>query len=213
MKLYYYEHCPFCIRVLMLIHYKNIALEKNVLLNDDEKTPIAMIGQKMLPVLQKDNGEFMPESLDIIDYLDGLTAGVLPKQISVASSISDWLQSMRYPYRELTYPRMIQYPFQEFSTQSARDYFEQKKSQSAGNFADNMANTAALIADLEPKLGELDSWISTLNHHALTWDDIHLFPYLLLLTLVPGITWPEQVKNYLLTKCEQLQLPPFTALD
>ena len=212
MKLYYYEHCPFCIRVLMLIHYKNIPVEKIVLLNDDEKTPISMIGQKMLPVLQKGNGEFMPESLDIIDYLDGLGKRILPAPV-VSESISNWLQEARHPTRELTYPRMIRHPFEEFSTQSARDYFESKKSKSIGVFSEHMANSEQLLVDLQPKLQVLDNWIAGLNHEHLTWDDIYLFPYLLQLALVDAIIWPENVKRYLLTKSKALQLPTYTVID
>ena len=46
MKLYIYDHCPFCVKARMIFGLKNIPVELNVLLNDDEATPTRMIGQK-----------------------------------------------------------------------------------------------------------------------------------------------------------------------
>lgn len=54
MKLYIYDHCPFCVKARMIFGLKNIPVELNVLQNDDEATPTRMIGQKMVPILQKD---------------------------------------------------------------------------------------------------------------------------------------------------------------
>ncbi len=53
MKLYIYDHCPFCVKARMIFGLKNIPVELNVLQNDDEATPTRMIGQKMVPILQK----------------------------------------------------------------------------------------------------------------------------------------------------------------
>ena len=70
MKLYVYDHCPYCVRARMIFGLKNLAFEKIVLLNDDESTPVGLIGKKAVPILIKENGEAMPESLDIVKYVD-----------------------------------------------------------------------------------------------------------------------------------------------
>jgi glutaredoxin 2 len=44
-KLYIYDHCPFCVKARMIFGLKNIPVELNVLLNDDEATPTRMIGK------------------------------------------------------------------------------------------------------------------------------------------------------------------------
>lgn len=72
MKLYIYDHCPFCLKARMIFGLKNIPVELIVLLNDDELTPTRMIGQKMAPILQKDDSRYMPESMDIVHYVDKL---------------------------------------------------------------------------------------------------------------------------------------------
>ena len=70
MKLYTYDHCPYCVRARMIFGFKNIEFEHVILGNADEKTPIDMVGAKMLPILEKEDGSFMAESMDIIDYID-----------------------------------------------------------------------------------------------------------------------------------------------
>ena len=53
MKLYIYDHCPFCVRARMSFGLRDVAVEEVVLANDDETTPIGMIGSKQVPILQK----------------------------------------------------------------------------------------------------------------------------------------------------------------
>ena len=209
MKLFYYEHCPYCIRVLMLISYKKIEIEHTVLLNDNEKTPISLIGKKMLPILEKDTGEHLADSLDIIQYLDQLDKPIL-SELTYPGFLTDWLDRTKSLWRELTYPRMIQHPFREFQTQSAKDYFENKKLKSAGNFSELLEQTETKKNALQPLLEELEKLIPELTGEDLTWEDIFLFPFLRLFTLVPGINWPPAVKKYLELKSKLLQLPLYT---
>ena len=70
MKLYIYDHCPFCVRARMIFGLRGVAVEEVILQNDDEETPIKMIGAKQVPILQKDDGSFMGESLDIVRHID-----------------------------------------------------------------------------------------------------------------------------------------------
>lgn len=53
MKLYIYDHCPYCLKARMIFGLKNIPVELHVLLNDDAETPTRMVGQKQVPILQK----------------------------------------------------------------------------------------------------------------------------------------------------------------
>ena len=53
MKLYIYDHCPFCVRARMIFGLRDVEVEEVVLANDDEATPIGMIGSKQVPILQK----------------------------------------------------------------------------------------------------------------------------------------------------------------
>lgn len=210
MKLFYYEHCPYCVRTLILVNYKNIELEHIILANDDEETPIKMIGKKMLPTLQKKNGEFLPESLDIIYYLDQLDTPALPEHY-VPEGVEQWLDKAMPFIRKLVYPRWLKCPFKEFETQASRDYFENKKSKSIGSFAEAIANTSETVTAFQPLLDELGDYILDMSRDKLSWEDIYLFPYVRFLTLVPGIKWPTAVKQYLDTKCRSFKLGAYGA--
>ena len=54
----------------MIFGLRGVAVEEVILQNDDEETPIKMIGAKQVPILQKDDGSFMGESLDIVRHID-----------------------------------------------------------------------------------------------------------------------------------------------
>ena len=69
-KFYIYDHCPFCVRARMIFGLRGMPVEEVILQNNDEETPIKMIGAKQVPILQKDDGSFMGESLDIVRYID-----------------------------------------------------------------------------------------------------------------------------------------------
>ncbi|VTP68108.1 Glutaredoxin-2 [Leclercia adecarboxylata] len=38
----------------------------------DVETPTRMVGKKVVPILQKEEGVYMPESMDIVHYVDQL---------------------------------------------------------------------------------------------------------------------------------------------
>ena len=49
MKLYHYDHCPFCVRARMIIGLRGLNVEQIPLANDDEATPIGLFGKKWCP--------------------------------------------------------------------------------------------------------------------------------------------------------------------
>ena len=56
MKLFIYDHCPFCVKARMIFGLKRQPIRLVTLLNDDETTPFNLIGTKMVPILIKDDG-------------------------------------------------------------------------------------------------------------------------------------------------------------
>ena len=53
MKLYVYDHCPFCVRARMIFGLKNLPVELVVLANDDEATPIGLVGKRLFQFWSK----------------------------------------------------------------------------------------------------------------------------------------------------------------
>ncbi len=56
MKLHIYEHCPFCVRALMIVGLKKLPVEISVIMEGDAETPTRMVGRKVVPILEKTTG-------------------------------------------------------------------------------------------------------------------------------------------------------------
>ena len=192
MKLYIYDHCPYCLKARMIFGLKNIPVELHVLLNDDAETPTRMVGQKQVPILQKDDSRYMPESMDIVHYVDKLDGKPLLTG-KRSPAIEEWLRKVNGYANKLLLPRFAKSAFDEFSTPAARKYFVDKKEASAGNFADLLAHSDGLIKNISDDLRALDKLIVKPNavNGELSEDDIQLFPLLRNLTLVAVINSPN----------------------
>ncbi|UDJ80631.1 glutaredoxin 2 [Kosakonia oryzae] len=207
MKLYIYDHCPFCVKARMIFGLKNLPVELNILLSDDEATPTKMIGQKMAPILQKDDSRYLPESMDIVHYVDKLDGKPLltgkrnPK-------LEEWLRKVNGYVNKLLIPRFAKSAFDEFSTPQARAWFVAKKEAAIGNFDEHLAHSAGLVKNISDDLRALDKLIVKPNavNGELSEDDIHLFPLLRNLTLVAGINWPSRVADYRDNMAKQTQV-------
>lgn len=207
MKLYIYDHCPYCLKARMIFGLKNIPVELHVLLNDDAETPTRMVGQKQVPILQKDDSRYMPESMDIVHYVDKLDGKPLLTG-KRSPAIEEWLRKVNGYANKLLLPRFAKSAFDEFSTPAARKYFVDKKEASAGNFADLLAHSDGLIKNISDDLRALDKLIVKPNavNGELSEDDIQLFPLLRNLTLVAGINWPSRVADYRDNMAKQTQI-------
>lgn len=197
MKLYVYDHCPFCVRARMIFGLKNLPVELAILANDDEATPIGLVGKKVVPILVKEDGTAMPESLDIVRYVD---AHYGEKVISetVRPEVEAWVKAVGQYYNHLLSPRFVKIGLPEFSTQSAVDYFTKKKTEFVGDFQQNLDETATYLARLHLDLEALVPLIqsdSALNG-TLSLEDIIVFPMLRNLTCVRDIQFPPEVLDY-----------------
>lgn len=103
MKLFVYDHCPFCVKARMIFGLKQIAVELVILANDDEATPIRMIGKKMAPILQ-DGDQYLAESMDIVAHIDGMS-GARSLFGPSNSRLAKWNQDVTAPLYSLAIPR------------------------------------------------------------------------------------------------------------
>ena len=72
MQLYMFEHCFLCFRVRMIAALKRLDLQETVVLDDDSTTMIGLAGRRVVPILVKDDGKPMLESMDMVRYVDSL---------------------------------------------------------------------------------------------------------------------------------------------
>ena len=215
MKLYIYDHCPFCVRARMIFGLRNVPVEEIVLLNDDEATPIGLIGAKQVPILQKPDGSHMGESLDIVRYIDEL-AGQARLDETIRPAVQAWFDQVNKYYNHLVMPREVRLepPLPEFATAEAVAYFVQKKEQNIGSFEQNLAETHTYLERIHLALPELAALLGGqpyLNGSAPGMEDIIIFPVLRNLTLVKGIVFPTKLQAYIERLSAESKVPLYSA--
>jgi len=214
MKLYIYDHCPFCVRARMIFGLRNVPVEEIVLLNDDEATPIGLIGAKQVPILQKPDGSHMGESLDIVRYMDEF-AGQARLDKTIRPAVQAWLDQASQPCNHLVMPRDVRLepPLPEFATAEAVAYFVQKKEQNIGSFEQNLAETHTYLERIHLALPELAALLGEqpyLNGSAPGMEDIIIFPVLRNLTLVKGIAFPAKLQAYIERLSAESKVPLYS---
>lgn len=199
-RLYIYDHCPFCIRTLLVANYRQVPdLEQVILLNDDEETCHHLIGKKMVPIFEH-QGVAIGESMDIAKLLDEL--GEAPKALrplQLAEAIQPRLQPVQAHSWALTFPRVTRIGMQTFATESARDYFRRGKEAMLGcSFEQALAETDTHRAIIESVLTELPPLtLPSEQGNTLSWNDIMNFPLLQSLTMVSGLAFPPRLQQWL----------------
>lgn len=197
--LYHYVHCPFCVRVrlglgLLKQDYKTIVLPY-----DDEKTPVDLMGKKMLPIVKFENGDLSNESLDIIKRLD--TDNIFKNELSSDEGIDEMLSRIGSDVHSLCMPYWIWTP--EFND-SSRSYFQKKKEVKRGPFNKLIQNKEKFLSSLEETLKVIESKLSPYyESDSLTIKDIMIASHLWGMYVFPEFQFPPKVHEYLQTVGKQ----------
>lgn len=200
--LYYYTHCPYCVRVLTFAGLLGITLEQVVLLNDDEQTPIKMVGKKMVPIVETAKGHYMGESLDIINYLSKQYQAPLASDALSLAVVEDFLSQQRQALHGLSMPRWVKLPLAEFATPAAIEYFTEKKTAIIGDFDLALNNTADFSQTLEKAFAEQAALFEQAIKQPKSLAAIVLFSALQGVSAVKGFTWPTAAEAFM-TKLSQ----------
>lgn len=207
MKLYVYEHCPFCIRARMIFGLKKVPVELGVIMEGDVETPTRMVGRKVVPILQKEEGVYMPESMDIVHYVDQLDgAPVIEGECDPA--IEAWCKENTRAVFNLAIPRFTRADFKELSTPAAREAYTQREIKAFGDLDALMANSQAYIDTLSGALSNIEAYMSARNPVSIT--DFYLFPVLNSLTIVKGFPYTVALRGYLDHISTSCNVPLFT---
>ncbi len=196
LTLYHYVHCPFCIRIRMGAGYLNLPYESRVLPYDDEKTPIALSGKKMLPIMVID-GKPMNESLTILAAID----------THKALNIDKFLKDPRFPEFEnllsklgsnvhnLAMPYWMWTP--EF-TETSRTYFQEKKEDKRGPFKELIQKKDQFSLELQNDLKKIESDVKPFyRSDKFTVYDILLASHIWGLYIVPEFQFSVPIHKYL----------------
>ena len=208
LTLYHYDHCPYCVKARMIFGLKKIPFQLKALPYDDEATPKSFIGAKMLPILKIEK-KYMPESLDIVRYIDEnfQTPRVDWKE---DAQLSEWINKCGSNPYFLAMPRWVKAPLEEFNTPASKEYFQRKKENHIGPFSEALSNTENLIKEMEECLKELEEIFSNKSKYwapRLSVNDFHLFAYLRMLSIVKGLSFPEKVSAYMKNLSEESGVP------
>ena len=209
MRLYIYDHCPYCVKARMIFGLKRIPFKLKTLLNDDEQTPVSMIGAKMVPILEYKKGAFMPESLDIISYIDNSRSPALLNN-KTTQKLARWMDKNNLLCYKLAMPRWVKADLEEFKSQKAKDYFINKKTGYIGSFEKALKESEKLIQKMTKELDILESFFKERQFFfsgALSWDDFHLFAFLRSLSIVKHLSFPPKVKFYSEKMSQKSQVP------
>lgn len=194
-KLYHYVHCPFCIRVRMGLGLLKADYESVVLPYNDETTPLALTGVKMLPIMVDSNGVAMNESLDILRALDHNHQLDFEQLKAKREEVEDLLDRLASPIHNLCMPYWVWSP--EFDSVS-RDYFVAKKSKKRGPFALLAQRKDEFLAQLAPLLIEVEENLNPFfKSKTFSIVDIMIAAHLWGLYIFPEFQFSPKMHKYL----------------
>lgn len=196
LTLYHYVHCPFCIRVRMLLGYLNLPYKSVVVPYDDEITPVKLTGKKMLPILSID-GEAMNESLEIMAALDQNNSLKIPIFLEKLEfkQIEQLLSDLGKNVHSLAMPYWIWTP--EF-TETSRAYFKNKKEEKRGPFKLLVQEQKKYITSIRQDLTTFQKELNPFyQSKEFTVYDILIASHLWGLYVVPEFQFSEIIHTYL----------------
>ncbi len=212
MRLYIFEHCSLCFRVRMIAALKQVHVQEIVVLDDDTETMTALVGKRIIPILVKDNGQPMLESMDMVKYIESQGDPILtgPERAEIAA----WSEQIVAKTAPLTMPRYPLLGLPEFATVAALDHYTVRKRKAFGDFVELRANTRHYISELMPSLEELDGLIKSplAVNGTLSFDDIRVLPLLRSAAVVKGLRFPPKVRDYFESMMSRIGYPPLPAI-
>ncbi len=207
MKLYMFEHCSLCFRVRMTAALKRRHLQEAVVLDDDSETMLSLVDKRVIPILVKDDGTAMLESMDMVRYINGLGDPVLTG--AERPEIAAWADQAVSKTAPLTMPRYPLLGLPEFATVAALDHYTLRKRKVFGDFVELRADTRRYVGELLPELEELDRLIESplAINGILSLDDVRVLPLLRSAAVVKGLRFPGKVRDYFEVDDEPHRIP------
>jgi glutaredoxin 2 len=212
MRLYLFEHCSLCFRVRMIAALKRLHLQETVVLDDDTETMVSLVGKRMVPILVKDDGRAMLESMDMVRHIETIGEPVLtgPERPEIVA----WENATASKTAPLTQPRYPLLGLPEFGTVAALDHYTLRKRRTLGDLVELRAKTRDLLRELTPALEQLNRLIESPQavNGALSLDDIRVLPMLRSAAVVKGLRFPDMVRRYFETMMDRLGYQPLPSI-
>lgn len=212
MKLYMFEHCSLCFRVRMAAALKGLHLQEVPLLDDDTETMTGLAGKRVVPVLVRNDGTPMLESMDMVKYIEAQGKPLLLG--AERGEVAAWAEAVTQRTAPLTMPRYPLLGLPEFATVAALSHYQVRKRKVFGDFTELLANTRQYIAELLPQLDALDRMIESPSavNGTLSMDDIRVLPLLRSAAVVKGLHFPAKVRLYFETMMARISYEPLPVI-
>lgn len=213
MKLYAFDHCPFCVRTRVIIGLKNLPIEVAYLLQDDEETPVKLTGSILKPFLEYEPGKYMRESLDIVKYLDELDGNSILTEPKIPA-IDAWIDEHGRIFDRLTTPLYYQMDLPEFATDSARQKYKRIHEKRVDDFDVLITEAPMLLADGQAALEKLAPHIDIerIKAKKYGYDDIRLYPILRHISSAADIEFPPVIQEYLDLLSDASKVPTYVQM-
>jgi len=197
--LHCYDHCPFSIKVELVLAFLGVPYTRVLYGFGDEEGPksLPVKGKKEFPILKYMGSNYISDSQKIIDMLEFNTVhrSIPPK--TDRKDIEEWLIGLGADRETLCRPRMIKMPVKDWADNRDIRYAKKKW----GSMKDSSGRTAKLLAKVNESLEQFNDKIlfdeHSVNEFGFGMDDILLLPDLRTLTCIKGIKWPRKVRKYL----------------
>jgi len=193
-RLYIYEHCPFCTRARLALGLKDVAYEPVVIMEGDAETPTRLIGKKAVPILEKPDGTHMGESLDIVHFVDHLSSPAFDGPANEA--IDNWVEEAWPLSLKLFIPRFTKADFAELATPEAREAYRLREVKAFGDLEQLLLDSPTYLPEMNAKLEKLVHLLARQSDIGIS--DIKLWPVLRSLSIVKDLTFPAPVKDYMI---------------
>jgi len=236
--LHVYETCPFCTRTRLVLGWSRLPFACRYYPYGEgadpsacggfgyapSDGPVRLTGKKQLPVLtgkglpSRDGvEELIMESLEICSFAGGAAKEAHVAPATGRGDIASWLERVQRVSAALVRPRLIKLPVSDFADPRDIEYIKWKNEQSGFDYAAAEAQTASLLAELQPLLDEVQELLRSetedgspcLNAWGLGIDDALVLPVLRNLSCVEGVEWPAKVVAYLEKQCAKSNVKPF----
>ncbi|MEZ8013555.1 MULTISPECIES: glutaredoxin 2 [Vibrio] len=204
MKLYIYDHCPFCARVAYIAQSLGLNIELVSVDYDDAQTLIDLIGKKMVPVLQKDDGSIMAESLDIIAYFMDLKSNDEQREPSEQATL---FQSRSFPLtQQIGRPRWWNLDLAEYRSAGAKEAWRVSKETEGFNFEELLEKTPQYVQLINPLLKDAELLLELENGESSLplIDQALYFSMLRGFCVEPSIEWPPELDHWMERKSKEL---------
>ncbi|REG79554.1 glutaredoxin 2 [Marinomonas pollencensis] len=206
MKLYIYQHCPFCARVRYVAATLGIRLEEIIVDYSDNTSINQIIGKKIVPLLIKENGEPMTESNDIIQYLMSLQATTYTAPLA---GTADW-QSRAFPLLQaIGYPRWAELDLGEFQSPASKALWKDKKQTPELNFERLIEHTDEIVSQVNLLVIDAEKALQlSAGESALVLTDQAIyFSILRGFYSEASVTWPPHLDAWLHQQSARLSIP------